>query len=444
MDFSQLSCINLYTELAKSLPACWQRKRGSFRPVQVLYSIMTMTVAGTHGYRAVIDHLKRSVGGLLGWEGEIPPYPSSLSDARRKLSAEQCLEAFSTIRKQCSLFGTKPKVSYGDFRLLAVDMTTLALPAYASIQKAFGSPVNRIGGPGKAPKATLTALWDISMNAPLDWRLERCYASERFAAYDLIRQMGKHDLLIADRGYPSYRMLCELRDSGASYLIRLPTGTRGGFSAAHLFAQNESAWDEVVLIHESHPARGEPTMPVRLIKKRLDSGAVAVFVTNLLSGKEHSRSALCDIYCHRWDIETAFREMKVWHGLEDFHARYAEGIHQEVAALMIFMLLTAELEHQARVHHNVQTKEHPKGAAEEPEIRFNRKQIGECIGYLLIAAAKGPDELLAEYTYCMNTLWRFRQKRRPGRKFERIAKSPNSKWKRTTYNTKKNYGSLAE
>jgi hypothetical protein len=36
--------------------------------------------------------------------------------------------------------------------------------------------------------------------------------------------------------------------------------------------------------------------------------------------------------------------MKVWYGLENLAARYAEGIQQEVAALMIFMQLTAELE----------------------------------------------------------------------------------------------------
>jgi len=38
-------------------------------------------VSGTHGYRAVIDHLKRSVGGMLGWDDDTPaPFPSSFSD----------------------------------------------------------------------------------------------------------------------------------------------------------------------------------------------------------------------------------------------------------------------------------------------------------------------------------------------------------------------------
>lgn len=179
-------------------------------------------------------------------------------------------------------------------------------------------------------------------------------------------------------------------------------------------------------------------MAVRLMKRRLDNGNVAVFITNLLSSRQHRRRALCDLYCYRWDIETSFKEMKCWHGLENFRARYAEGIHQEVAALMTFMTLTAELEYLARKHHQIEQKEAPVDAPHEPTIRFNRKRIAEYVGDLLIAAARGKEALEKEFAYSMCMLWRYRQKRKPGRKFDRVAKSSNSKWKRTTYNTKEN------
>jgi hypothetical protein len=127
--------------------------------------------------------------------------------------------------------------------------------------------------------------------------------------------------------------------------------------------------------------------------------------------------------------------MKVWHGLEEFHAKTPVGIHQEVAALMIFMLLTAELEHQAKTKH---AEEMTKEEAKAPStIRFNRKIIAESVVYLMIASANGPAAVQEEYDRCMKEIWRFRQKVRPGRSFPRIAKSPNAKWKRTTFNTKK-------
>lgn len=401
-----------------------------------------MAVSPTHGYRQVLDYLKRTVGERLGWVEA--PYPSSFSDARRKLTPEQCKEAFSLIRSRASLMSVVPKVRYGGRRLLAVDMTTLALPPYAAVRAAFSSPTDSKGKEAKAPQATLTVMWDVGTNTPFDWRLEACYSSERFAAYDMIGQLGADDLLLADRGYPSRRMFHDIEQRGATYLIRMPLGKAGGFREARAFALDESRWDSEVGIHEDRARTGEPTLRVRLMKHRLPTGEIAVFATNLLNVAEHPPQALCALYCHRWNIETAFREMKVWHGLENFNARFGNGIHQEVSALMIFMLLTAEVEHQARIHHAVAMKKAPAGGAEEPEIRFNRRQIAECVGHLLIAASNGTAAIEREYTNCLAALWRFRQKRRPGRTFERIAKSPNSKWKRTTYNTKGKPAKLAE
>ena len=96
------------------------------------------------------------------------------------------------------------------------------------------------------------------------------------------------------------------------------------------FAHDANAWDVTILIHEDRKRTGPPTLSVRLVKKLLPSGQIAVFATNLFSISDHPADAICDLYGHRWDIETAFREMKVWHGLENFNARFADGIHQEV------------------------------------------------------------------------------------------------------------------
>ena len=309
------------------------------------------------------------------------------------------------------------------------------------------SPVDNKKRKAKAPKATLTALWDVSTNTPLDWKLEQCYASERYAAYDLILQLGANDLLIGDRGHSSRRMFLDIQKRSAAYIIRMPLGKAGGFREVRAFAHDKNAWDATILIHVDKKRTGPPTLSVRLVKKILPSGEIAVFATNLFSISDHPADAICDLYCYRWDIETAFREMKVWHGLENFHARFANGIHQEVTALMIFMLLTAELEHQAKVHHqaaisaadaaNRADQAVSKNGIDSSTILFNRRLIAECVGHLLIATAHGPDAFEKEYADCMNELWKFRQRKRPGRSFPRIAKSPNSKWKRNTYNTKK-------
>ena len=225
----------------------------------------------------------------------------------------------------------------------------------------------------------------------------------------------------------------------------MPCGTRGGLQEVREFALDDHAWDRVIHLHDNNQRTGEPCIPVRLIKTRLPTGQIAVFATSLLNKRDHRRRALGELYCYRWDLEIAFREMKVWYGLENFAARFSEGIQQEVSALMIFMQLSAELEAQALDYHDVELQlvEHDNEVT-VPEIRFNRRYLCMCVGYLMVAAAEGKSKFDDMYAYAMRQLWRSRQKKKPGRSFQRIAKSPNSKWKRSTYNTKAKPQKLAE
>lgn len=291
MPSQQLPLIDLFNEFTRNLPVLWKRDRGCLRPAHVLYTIMTMSVSGTHGYRQVLTHLNRTVGDRLGWTSI--PFPSSLSEARRKLTPDTCKEAFVQVRSQLTLMSAGSRVRYGAYRILAIDMTTLALPACAAVEAAFKSPVDNKRRKAKAPKATLTALWDVSTNTPLDWKLEQCYASERFAAYDLIQQLGAGDLVIGDRGHASRRMLLDIQRRGAAYLIRMPFGKGGSLHEVRAFALDQNAWDSTILIHADRKRTGPPTLSVRLVKKRLPSGEIAVFATNLFSISDHPADAIC-------------------------------------------------------------------------------------------------------------------------------------------------------
>ena len=126
--------------------------------------------------------------------------------------------------------------------------------------------------------------------------------------------------------------------------------------------------------------------------------------------------------------------MKVWHSLENLHARYAEGIHQEVTTIMTFMLLAAEMEAQARGYQKLEPEAPRSDAPAEPEYRFNRKQIAESIASTLAAGLDGPDAVRKEIDYGFRQYWRYKQKRRPGRSFKRAAKTAHAKHRRTPWN----------
>ena len=309
MTCSDQCITEFFHDLSEALPAKWTRDIGPLRPAQVFYSIMTMAAEQTHGYRRVLDYLKRTTGEQLGWE--FRPAASSLSEARRKLTPSDCRRAFHHIRSKCQALDAIPKVSYHGFRLVSGDMTKLALPAYDDLIEGFGCPRDARGREAKAPQANLTVFWDIGSNTPIDWRLRRCYSGENAAARDMFDQLGDNDLFIADRGYPSRQHFKILNDQGTKFLIRMTSGKSGAFKEVTAFTTDESAWDRTIWLHESNSRKGEPTIQIRLMKRRLDDGKIAVFATNLFNSREYRRRSLCDLYCYRWDLETAFAEMKV-------------------------------------------------------------------------------------------------------------------------------------
>lgn len=419
------------------IPRWWSRRRGSLGPPQVVLSLITMSVLGCNGYERTLDEMKTRLGRELGWIDDCDvPSASALSQARVKLDAVACADIVAKVRALCTTARTSASLGYGGFRLLAVDGTKLALPAYAAMQKHFGSPSQGEGRELAGPQASLTVLWDIGANQPVNWCLGPYRVSENAHANDLVDQVAQGDLLLGDRNFPSRRLLTRLHRQQAQVLVRMRTTGWGVMHEVTAFLAS-GAMDMVVAMAtcaEAGQATGDGmVIPVRLLRVDLPDGSVAVYLTSLIDSERHPAKVLLDLYAQRWRIETAFREMKIWHGLERFHSRRVDGIAQEVAAVMIFQLLSSELEAQARkVHAQVPTgKLPPQGhplVLQRGPVRFNRRIVADCVCNLIYAAAGGVD-IEAVFRYSMFRIWRYRQTVKPGRSFPRRRKTAPRGWK---------------
>ena len=418
----------IFRRLPSLLPSYWQRRRGTLGPPQVLLSLMTMSVLGCKGYERTLDELKCRLGEELGWTTpSTTPSGQALSQARRKLTPVRCREVVTQVYALCTTARSQAALGYGGLRLLALDGTKLTLPAYRALREYFGCPVQSPLG----PQASFTMLWDVGANQPVDWRVGPYRVCERIHAHEFIAAVGAGDLLLADRNFPSRRMLLALHERRADWLMRVRCAGAGTLAEVVAFVAAGISDQQVTLVQRDHHGNPLPialSLSVRLLRKELADGSVAVFITSLLDPLRHPAATLIDLYAARWRVETAFRELKIWYGLERFHARYPDGISQEIAALMLFQLLSSELEAQARIHHG--TTIDPIGPPNEPHqvrqnnLRFNRRIVADCAVNLLYAAAHGDLHLRQTFDYSLYRIWRYRQTIRPGRSFPRERKSP--------------------
>jgi Transposase DDE domain len=420
----------LFRRFSSLLPTHWQRRRGSLGPVRVLFSLMSMSVLGCNGYERTLQEMKRYMGEVLGWSHQ--PSGQALSQARRKLDPERCREVVSHVRTLCTTARSEAALGYDGFRLMALDGTKVILPAYQALRTHFGCPVQSPRG----PQASFTVLWDVGANQPVDWRVGPYRECERIHAQAMIATLGAGDLLLGDRNFSSRRIMFALHERGADWLMCVRSAGPGTFAEVNAFVAAGLTDQQVLLVDKDHhgAARSDaPQVPVRLLRKDLPDGGIAVFITSFVDSKRHPAAALIELYAARWRVETAFRELKIWHGLERFHARYPDGIRQEIAALMLFQLLASELEAQARVQ--LRTTIAPPEPADQPPqirtltVRFNRRIVADCAIELLFAGAKGDEALRAEFENSLFRIWRNRQDVKPARSFVRERKAAPRGWR---------------
>ncbi len=290
--------------LPELLPRHWRRRRGSLGPPQVLLSLMVMSVLGCKGYERTLDEMKRHLGEVVGWrKQDAAPSGAALCQARRKLDGQRCQALVAEVYRLCSAARLQPSVAYAGLRLMALDGSKLALPAYASLRKHFGCPTHGEGKEQLGPQASLALLWDVGANQPVAWRVGPYRLSERVQGLEMVSLLGRGDLLIGDRGFPSRRMLMAVRAQEADFLMRI--GCTGVTVLAEVADFIASGADDAPIDILQRTTRGTivadapVALTARLLRMTLPDGSTAVFITNLINPAAHPAATLLKLYTQR-------------------------------------------------------------------------------------------------------------------------------------------------
>lgn len=270
----------------------------------------------------------------------------AFSKARAKLRPEAFVELTQVSNR--SFYADAPYRMWQKWRLVAIDGSTAVLPNHDSIKEEFG--VINYGPHRDSPRsiARISVLYDVLNFTVLDGQIADYATDERELATRHFAQLeAGNDLLLLDRGYPSYLLMYKLQQKGIDFCIRLCDDW--WTEARKMLA--EGAVDKEVVFKLS--AKDKKTVTVdptgnyqvncRLVAITLENGTQEILCTSVRDKEALPYECFAELYHCRWNIEEGYKLFKNRLQLEAFSGKTAVAVKQDFFAKLFMMSLTAAL-----------------------------------------------------------------------------------------------------
>ena len=197
------------------------------------------------------------------------------------------------------------------------------MPDEAVNRAAFGQP-GASRGEAAFPQVRLTALIEVGTRVPLAWTQGPYRESETVQARRLHDHLGPGQLLLADRGYLGRDAWRQAAATGAQLLWR---------------ARSDTALPVARALADGSWLSGYGDQPVRVVEYALAEVPDRTYrlITTLLDPEEAPAAELAGLYHERWEIETAYDELKT-HMLgprPSLRSKTPDLVRQEVEGLML-------------------------------------------------------------------------------------------------------------
>lgn len=143
---------------------------------------------------------------------------SGISQARTRLGAEPLRHLYHDCVRPIATAATVG-AWYGQWRLVALDGTTLDIPDEAANRSTFGGPTT-FNGHSPFPQLRFVTLAEIGTRVLFGAQMAGYGTSEVELARTVVTHLQADMLCIADRGFFSFDMIQRIRATGANVLLR--------------------------------------------------------------------------------------------------------------------------------------------------------------------------------------------------------------------------------
>ena len=275
----------------------------------VVYYAIALALFMQSSYREVLRCLLEGVQWLLDPAVTLKVAGNSgISQARTRLGWEPLAQLHDEVVKPIAVASTKG-AWYRTWRLVSLDGSTLDVADERANEQIFGRP-GASRGESAYPKIRFVSLVENGTHVLFGTRMGAYATGENTLAKGVLGALRQGMLCLADRGFFGFEMWQQGLATGAQLLWRIKKNMR-------LPCEKRLA-DGAYLsrIYPSEKDRRHQTngLVVRVIEYRLDgvAGAEPIYrlVTSILDPQQAPAQELAALYHERWEIETAFDELK--------------------------------------------------------------------------------------------------------------------------------------
>ena len=264
-----------------------------------------------HSEGSYEDVLSLLTDGLAWTAGEEPltlPSKSAIFQARARLGPEPLEALFKKVAVPLAKEGT-PGAWLGGRRVVAIDGTCLDVADAPENAAFFGRPGVMKGEQAAFPQARVVALAECGTHAIFDAVVGAYTTPENTMAGDLLDRLTPGMLLLADRGFCGFPLWSRAVSTGADLLWR----AMANMKPRYIETLVDGSWLAELRPSGNAGRKAEP-LTIRVLDYRIDDGRhneepYRLFTT-ILDPTDVSGTDLAAAYTQRWEIESAFDELK--------------------------------------------------------------------------------------------------------------------------------------
>jgi len=318
-------------------------------PAQVVvYYVIALALYMQSSYREVLRCLLEGVQWLRDPSiGVRVAGKSGISQARTRLGWKPLRQLHDELVKPVAVGNTRG-AWYRKWRLVSLDGSTFDVADEKANEEAFSRP-GASRGSSAYPQIRFVSLVENGTHVLFGSQMDGCRTGEITLAKAVLPRLKSNMLCLADRNFFGFELWQQAQSTGADLLWRMKKNMRmacekrlpDGSYLSHVYP-SERDW--------RHKTNG---IALRVIDYRLEGieGAEPVYrlATTILDPDKAPASELAALYHERWEIETAFDELKTHlRGAQIvLRSKTPDLVRQEFYGLMMAHFAIRGLMHEA-------------------------------------------------------------------------------------------------